>query len=94
MLAAAIEAEAGYVAACTDERDDNGRRLVVRNGAHHLAERQPLAGLPLGDRGDRWPLPPVRRTGRSRGPSPSTLQASPPSCASPSPSPSPRGPSH
>ena len=33
MLAAAIEAEAdGYVAAFADERDDDGRRLVVRNG--------------------------------------------------------------
>jgi len=33
MLAAAIEAEAdGYVAAFADERDESGRRLVVRNG--------------------------------------------------------------
>jgi transposase-like protein len=33
MLAAAIEAEAdGYVDAFVDERDENGRRLVVRNG--------------------------------------------------------------
>jgi len=33
MLAAAIEAEAdGYVTAFADDRDENGRRLVVRNG--------------------------------------------------------------
>ncbi|MDA0638972.1 IS256 family transposase, partial [Nonomuraea sp. MCN248] len=35
MLAAALQAEVNaYIAAFADERDDNGRRLVVRNGYH------------------------------------------------------------
>jgi len=35
MLAAALEAEvAAYVAEHTDELDEHGRRLVVRNGRH------------------------------------------------------------
>jgi transposase-like protein len=35
MLAAALQAEVdAYVAAFTDQRDENGRRLVVRNGSH------------------------------------------------------------
>jgi transposase-like protein len=39
MLAAALEAEvAAYIDAHTDEVDDNGRRLVVRNG-HHAARQ-------------------------------------------------------
>jgi len=39
MLAAALEEEvAAYVAACAAERDENGRRLVVRNG--HARPRQ------------------------------------------------------
>jgi transposase-like protein len=41
MLAAALEAEvAAYIAGHTDQLDDNGRRLVVRNG--HGAPRQVL----------------------------------------------------
>src|SRR5512142_2563216 len=43
MLAAALEAEiAAYVDAHTHEVDQNGRRLVVRNGHH--APRQVLTG--------------------------------------------------
>ncbi|MFC4012830.1 transposase, partial [Nonomuraea purpurea] len=35
MLAAALQAEVdAYIAAFVDERDENGRRLVVRNGYH------------------------------------------------------------
>jgi putative transposase len=41
MLIAALEAEvAGYISACVDERDDDGHRLVVRNGH---AESRPIA---------------------------------------------------
>jgi transposase-like protein len=41
MLAAALEAEvAAYIAAHADERDEDGRRLVVRNG--HAVARQVL----------------------------------------------------
>ncbi len=41
MLAAALEAEvAAYIAACADQFDENGRRLVVRNG--HAEPRQVL----------------------------------------------------
>lgn len=41
MLAAALEAEvAAYVAACVDQLDERGRRLVVRNG--HAEPRQVL----------------------------------------------------
>lgn len=41
MLAAALEAEvAAYIAAYADRLDDNGRRLVVRNG--HAEPRQVL----------------------------------------------------
>jgi hypothetical protein len=41
MLAAALEAEvAAYIAAHTDQLDDHGRRLVVRNG--HARSRQVL----------------------------------------------------
>ena len=44
MLAAAIENEVGeYVAAHTDQRDDRGQRLVVRNG--HLPQRNIQTGL-------------------------------------------------
>ena len=43
MLAAALEAEvAAYIDAHTDEVDQDGRRLVVRNGHH--AQRQVLTG--------------------------------------------------
>ena len=35
MLAAALQAEvAAYIEAFADERDENGHRLVVRNGYH------------------------------------------------------------
>ncbi|TDE18834.1 IS256 family transposase [Nonomuraea mesophila] len=44
MLAAALQAEVdAYIAAFADERDDNGRRLVVRNGYH--APRELLTGV-------------------------------------------------
>jgi len=40
MLAAALEAEVdAYITALSDERDDQGRRLVVRNG--HAVPRFP-----------------------------------------------------
>src|SRR6202043_994051 len=43
MLAAALKAEvAAYVAQFADQLDENGRRLVVRNGYH--AEREVLTG--------------------------------------------------
>lgn len=43
MLAAALEAEVdAYISALADERDDDGRRLVVRNG--HAVERKVLTG--------------------------------------------------
>ncbi|MEV1250176.1 IS256 family transposase [Nonomuraea sp. NPDC049750] len=43
MLAAALQAEVdAYIAAFADERDENGRRLVVRNGYH--APRHLLTG--------------------------------------------------
>ena len=43
MLAAALQAEVeAYVSAVADERDETGRRLVVRNGSH--ATRQVLTG--------------------------------------------------
>jgi len=39
MLAEALQAEVdAYIAAFTAERDDNGRRLVVRNGYHQSRE--------------------------------------------------------
>ena len=38
MLAEGLEAEVdAYIARFTGERDENGRRLVVRNGSHSLA---------------------------------------------------------
>jgi hypothetical protein len=41
MLAAALEAEVdNYLAAYADQRDEHGRRLVVRNG--HTREREIL----------------------------------------------------
>ena len=45
MLAAALKAEvAAYVAQFADQLDDNGRRLVVRNGYHHEREVLTAAG--------------------------------------------------
>ena len=45
MLAAALHAEVdGYIAQFTEERDDNGRRLVVRNGYHQSREVLTAAG--------------------------------------------------
>ncbi|MGP3961897.1 transposase, partial [Nonomuraea sp. 3N208] len=45
MLAAALQAEVdAYIAAFADERDDNGRRLVVRNGYHAPREILTAAG--------------------------------------------------
>jgi hypothetical protein len=39
MLAEALKAEVdAYIAQFTDERDENGRRLVVRNGSHQARE--------------------------------------------------------
>ena len=43
MLAAALEAEVdAYIAGLVDERDEDGRRLVVRNG--HAVEREVVTG--------------------------------------------------
>jgi transposase-like protein len=45
MLAAALQAEVdAYIAAFADERDENGRRLVVRNGSHQPREILTAAG--------------------------------------------------
>ena len=45
MLAAALQAEvAAYVAAFADQLDENGRRLVVRNGSHAEREVMTAAG--------------------------------------------------
>ena len=45
MLAAALQAEVdAYIARFADERDDNGRRLVVRNGCHQPREVLTSAG--------------------------------------------------
>ncbi len=45
MLAAALQAEVGaYIAAFADERDEAGRRLVVRNGYHQPREVLTAAG--------------------------------------------------
>lgn len=45
MLAAALQAEVdAYIAAFADERDDNGRRLVVRNGSHQPRDILTVAG--------------------------------------------------
>ncbi|MDP7290532.1 MAG: IS256 family transposase, partial [Phycisphaerae bacterium] len=44
MLATAIDNEVGeYIAAHCDQRDEKGRRLVVRNG--HLPQRRLQTGL-------------------------------------------------
>ncbi|AUA07951.1 IS256 family transposase [Streptomyces sp. SID8382] len=46
MLAAALEAEVNaYIAELTDERDGNGRRLVVRNGYHRPRTVTTAAGV-------------------------------------------------
>ncbi len=45
MLAEALQAEVdAYIAAFTGERDENGRRLVVRNGSHQPREVHTSAG--------------------------------------------------
>ena len=45
MLAEALRAEVdAYVARFADERDENGRRLVVRNGYHEPREVTTCAG--------------------------------------------------
>ena len=45
MLAAALQAEVdAYIAAFAEERDENGRRLVVRNGSHAPREILTAAG--------------------------------------------------
>jgi predicted amidohydrolase len=45
MLAEALQAEVdAYIAAHAAERDENGRRLVVRNGYHHPREVLTSAG--------------------------------------------------
>jgi transposase-like protein len=45
MLAEALKAEVdAYIAQFTDERDENGRRLVVRNGSHQAREILTAAG--------------------------------------------------
>jgi hypothetical protein len=51
MLAEALQAEVdAYIARVADERDGEGRRLVVRNGYHQPREVLTSAGS---DRGDR-----------------------------------------
>jgi putative transposase len=46
MLAAALEAEVNaYIAELADERDDKGRRLVVRNGHHQPRKVTTAAGV-------------------------------------------------
>lgn len=46
MLAAALEAEVNaYVAELADQRDENGRRLVVRNGYHQPRQVTTAAGV-------------------------------------------------
>lgn len=46
MLAAALEAEVNaYIAELAGERDDKGRRLVVRNGYHQLRQVTTAAGV-------------------------------------------------
>jgi hypothetical protein len=45
MLAAALQAEvAAYVAEFVDQRDENGHRLVVRNGYHQASDVLTTAG--------------------------------------------------
>jgi hypothetical protein len=45
MLAAALQAEVeDYIARFSDERDEAGRRLVVRNGSHQPREVMTAAG--------------------------------------------------
>jgi transposase-like protein len=45
MLAAALQAEVdAYIAVFADERDEHGRRLVVRNGSHQPREILTVAG--------------------------------------------------
>jgi transposase-like protein len=45
MLAEALQAEVeAYIARYADERDENGRRLVVRNGSHQERDVQTAAG--------------------------------------------------
>ena len=45
MLAAALQAEVdAYVDQFTDQRDEHGRRLVVRNGSHQPREVVTSAG--------------------------------------------------
>jgi len=53
MLAAALQAEvAAYVEAFTDKVDENGHRLVVRNGHHEPREVSTAAGaVPVRQRG-------------------------------------------
>ena len=51
MLAAALQAEvAAYIDAHVGEVDENGRRLVVRNGYHHERDVLTAAGAVSGDR--------------------------------------------
>ena len=51
MLAEALQAEVdAYIAAFRDERDEHGRRLVVRNGTHQPREVLTSAGRGRGDR--------------------------------------------
>lgn len=46
MLAAALEAEVNaYIAESAHEKDENGRRLVVRNGFHQPREVTTAAGV-------------------------------------------------
>src|SRR5664280_3161812 len=70
MLAAALQAEvAAYVDAFADQLDENGRRLVVRNGYHAAREVTTAAGaVPV-----RAPRVNDKRTGRDHRPAAAVL---------------------
>ncbi|WP_394341133.1 transposase [Mycobacteroides abscessus] len=56
MLAAALQAEvAAYVAAFADQLDENGHRLVVRNGYHQPREVLTAAGAVQVKAPRTWP---------------------------------------
>src|SRR5258707_789910 len=73
MLAEALQAEVdAYIAAFAAERDENGRRLVVRNGCHQSWEGLTSAGAvegtaPLAARSSSpWPTGTASRPSRGR----------------------------
>jgi hypothetical protein len=67
MLAAALEAKVdAYLAAHTAERDEHGRRLVVRNGHAHRREVVTAAGA-VSVQAPRVKRPPCRPGDRVSG---------------------------